>query len=299
MPQKTKTVNFFYVETAPEVKFEKVLTEIENEPTIKGDNFYQLSFLSSKGGCKVGVLIKDRTDNIPPKHSSKSKKFSPLPLDDDEGISFGNALIYDPVRKILGLEKNRSAFGIASFELLISDVVSAKKGLSPLSISFKPILTKDAYSQIMGMKDFKTVTFEIAMPSELIPALTSKVSPVYAAAQLANDFKSTKLKVELSATGSYTGLDSSIVKKLVTAFNSLRKQENQNVRNVVVKGGLQDEESVDLKYDTIKLFADTIEGEFELESVRLHQDLQVDERKSGIYQAYTSLLSTFDALDPK
>ena len=141
---------------------------INNRPVTQFGRTIEMKYVDDKPTYIIGVMVTTKREGIPPKHKTSNDLYSPLDLDDDEGLAYANVFLYDKGTKILMYEFNKNGVYLQKFCDHIRMLTNSTEEFGVFNIIPEPLLNIEAYNRMIQMKFYKSIEIQIAQPDELI-----------------------------------------------------------------------------------------------------------------------------------
>lgn len=285
-----------------EINFSDILSYMTGKTVYYCDKEYIVKTYGSGNpeNCQEGIIVTGQNKDIPPKRNDQTGEFSALPVDIvHEKLSFGNAFLYDKRLNVLFYERNKNGCFIdtlAKFIMQLWNQNEREHEDIKIELDFIAILRKGEYARALRMGYYKEFIAEFTNPKEILEEMADDNSSLYGiskrCATEAVKAKSDRFEIKMSTFGKQVnkdGLSLRTIKEHLKSVRTLLKGRMKcNVEKVRIKGYSSDpEESSSMQ--TIDLVADVFKPYFRLTSNSLNSNLQEDERRQELRNAYQDI----------
>ncbi len=297
----TVSVSLRYTEdSVNKLSFEEILKhpEINGKEFVVKNKSVHFSVVEENEDYIIGFVRSIIDKDLPAKINKRSKQISALDLHNDEGIAYGNVLLYSKRLKVLFYEVNKNSIYLDLLKTFIYKCFHSSQNLKVESIfetTFATIFRKNEYERALRMSKYKSFRIKVYQPKNLLQeikevnsSLEDKIDveflpEIKKAATLNSDFAEIEFKVENAkkSGGLYKNKIEPIIKSLGKAlkFGQIR----QNIDTVEICG-------YDNEYSTsqipIDLVGDVYCAYFKIDVPRLDSDLMKDQRIASIKEVY-------------
>lgn len=279
--------------------FEDILNHNEingKELRIRGKSV-QFEVIENNNDILIGFVRSIMDKDLPAKINKKSKEISALDVSNEEGIAYGNIILYSKVLNTLFYEVNKNSIYLDVFKELIYDLYLKSTKLKEecsFNLEFSTIFRKNEYERALKMQQYKSFKLKVYQPKELLNEyleLNSSTQDLVdldfmpeleKAAKLNSDFAEVEFKVENIKGG---GLYKNKIEPMIRNLGKLLKlgQFRSKIDTIEVCG--YDAEYSNKKIP-IDLIGDVYFCNFKLDVPRLDSNLQKEERKNAITEVY-------------
>ena len=278
--------------------FMELLRCIEaNEYYING-KLFELSMLDSeRQGVTMGFVETTQDSDLPPVKNKQSKELTALDIDpNEEGLAFANILLYDERLNVLVYEINRNGCYLGKLKEWIERRWNESHEDQQIEVNFPVIIRRNEYNRILGMTNYRKLTCKLLNPTQIVREMNNR-----------NESLAEQIVRQQAENGSQTGADFVTIEQNCTSLrlnpNGLSRDFVRDIadfaRNMMRHAGLRqcvdtieitgytiDPESNRQKQRTVDLFADTFDESFTIPEVQLQENLQREDRKTGILRLY-------------
>lgn len=286
-----------------EINFSDILSYMTGKTVHYSDKEYIVKTYGSGNpeNCQEGIIVTGQNKDIPPKRNDQTGEFSALPVDiDHEKLSFGNAFLYDKRLNVLFYERNKNGCFIDTLAKFIMQQWNQNEREHEdikIELDFIAILRKGEYARALRMGYYKEFIAEFTNPKEILEEMAYDNSSLYGISKRwANEAvkaKSDRFEIKMSTFGKQVNKDGLSVRTIRNHLESvrtlLRGRMKGNVEKVRIKGYSSDPEDSS-SIQTIDLVADVFKPYFRLTSNSLNSNLQEDERRQELRNAYQDIL---------
>lgn len=285
-----------------EINFSDILSYMTGKTVHYSDKDYIVKTYGSGNpeNCQEGIIVTGQNKDIPPKRNDQTGEFSALQVDiAHEKLSFGNAFLYDKRLNVLFYERNKNGCFIDTLAKFIMQQWNQNEREHEdikIELDFIAILRKGEYARALRMGYYKEFIAEFTNPKEILEEMADDNSSLYGiskrCATEAVKAKSDRFEIKMSTFGKQVnkdGLSLRTIKEHLKSVRTLLKGRMKcNVEKVRIKGYSSDpEESSSMQ--TIDLVADVFKPYFRLTSKSLNSNLQEDERRQELRNAYQNI----------
>ena len=285
-----------------EINFSDILSYMTGKTVHYSDKEYIVKTYGSGNpeNCQEGIIVTGQNKDIPPKRNDQTGEFSALPVDiDHEKLSFGNAFLYDKRLNVLFYERNKNGCFIDTLaKFIMQQWNQNEREHEDIKIEpdFIAILRKGEYARALRMGYYKEFIAEFTNPKEILEEMVDDNSSLYGiskrCATEAVKAKSDRFEIKMSTFGKQVNKDGLSVRTIRNHLESvrtlLRGRMKCNVEKVRIKGYSSDPEDSS-SIQTIDLVADVFKPYFRLTSNSLNSNLQEDERRQELRNAYQDI----------
>lgn len=285
-----------------EINFSDILSYMTGKTVHYSDKEYIVKTYGSGNleNCQEGIIVTGQNRDIPPKRNDQTGEFSALPVDiDHEKLSFGNAFLYDKRLNVLFYERNKNGCFIDTLAKFIMQQWNQNEREHEdikIELDFIAILRKGEYARALRMGYYKEFIAEFTNPKEILEEMADDNSSLYGISKRwANEAvkaKSDRFEIKMSTFGKQVNKDGLSVRTIRNHLESvrtlLRGRMKGNVEKVRIKGYSSDPEDSS-SIQTIDLVADVFKPYFRLTSNSLNSNLQEDERRQELRNAYQDI----------
>lgn len=283
-------------------QFTELLRCIEtNEYYING-KLFELSILDSeRQGIAMAFVETTQDSDLPPVKNKQSKELTALGIDpNEEGLAFANILLYDERLNVLVYEINRNGCYLGKLKEWIERRWNDNHEDQQIEINFPAIIRRNEYGRVLGMTNYRRLTCKLLNPTQIVremnyrnESLAEQVIRQQAenGSQSGADF----VTIEQNCTSlrlNPNGLSRDFVRDIADfARNMLRHTGlRQCVDTIEITGYAIDPESNRQRQRTIDLFADTFDESFTIPEIQLQENLQREDRKTGVLRLYDRIV---------
>ena len=283
-------------------QFTELLRCIEtNEYYING-KLFELSILDSeRQGIAMAFVETTQDSDLPPVKNKQSKELTALGIDpNEEGLAFANILLYDERLNVLVYEINRNGCYLGKLKEWIERRWNDNHEDQQIEINFPAIIRRNEYDRVLGMTNYRRLTCKLLNPTQIVremnyrnESLAEQVIRQQAenGSQSGADF----VTIEQNCTSlrlNPNGLSRDFVRDIADfARNMLRHTGlRQCVDTIEITGYAIDPESNRQRQRTINLFADTFDESFTIPEIQLQENLQREDRKTGVLRLYDRIV---------
>jgi len=289
--------------------FEEILTHKDingKELRVRGKSVH-FEVIENENDILIGFIRSIMDKDLPAKINKKSKKISALDVSNEEGIAYGNILLYSKSLKTLFYEVNKNSIYLDVFKEFLYDSYLKSENLKnecSFDLDFSTIFRKNEYERALKMQHYKSFKLKVYQPKELLKNYKEVNSStkdlvelefmpeIEKAATLNSDYAEIEFKVESIKEG---GLYKNKIEPIIRNLGKLLKlgQIRSNIDTVEVCG--YDSEYSNKKIP-IDLIGDVYFCNFKLDVPRLDSNLQKEDRKKEIIKVYEkefSILSDY------
>lgn len=285
-----------------EINFSDILSYMTGKTVHYSDKEYIVKTYGSGNleNCQEGIIVTGQNRDIPPKRNDQTGEFSALPVDiDHEKLSFGNAFLYDKRLNVLFYERNKNGCFIDTLAKFIMQQWNQNEREHEdikIELDFIAILRKGEYARALRMGYYKEFIAEFTNPKEILEEMADDNSSLYGISKRwANEAvkaKSDRFEIKMSTFGKQVNKDGLSVRTIRNHLESvrtlLRGRMKGNVEKVRIKGYSSDPEDSS-SIQTIDLVADVFKPYFRLTSNSLNSNLQENERRQELRNAYQDI----------
>lgn len=278
--------------------------EILNHPEINGKEFpiknksVQFSVIEDNKDYTIGFVRSTIDKDLPAKINKRSKKISPLDVANDEGIAYGNVLLYSKKLNVLFYEVNKNSIYLDSFKDFIYRCFHSSETLKEESIfetTFSTIFRKNEYERALKMDKYKSFKIKVYQPKNLLKevkelnsSLEDKIDmeflpEIERAANLNSDYAEIEFNVHNAKKSG--GLYKNKIEPLIRNLGKALKfgQIRQNIDTIEICGYENEYSSSKIPID---LVGDVYCAFFKIDIPRLDSDLMKSQRITCIKEVY-------------
>lgn len=291
--------------------FEELLTSKELSKTdisIK-NKIINLEIIENTQDYIIGFVRSEIDKELPAKINKATKIISPLDVDDEHAITYGNVFLFAKQTNVLFYEINRNSIYLDDFRDLIyrafSNSPTTKLKDSSFSIVFGTIFRKKEYERALSMELYKKFKLKVHQPQELLKAIKSKKTDLGSkirqefceeieyASKYNCDIAEIVYNVEKPKTNG--GLNQKMISGTINLLKDLLKHSEirDHIDIIEICGYSQDSDSA---ITPVNLIGDVYSSYFKIEVPRLDTDLQKSERIEKIetlFHKEIQILKTF------
>jgi hypothetical protein len=252
----------------------------------------ELKFLEDKGDYVTGLVVTTKESGLPPKRDRNEDTISELGFKDGEGLVYANVFIYDKALKVLMYEVNKNGTYLEEFVQYIYGFCNRTEPFGVFTISAPIVLRLNSYEEMLAMKYYSKIEFEITQPTQLI----IENDAVEKIADVVKDLNGEYLKMDVGMQGRSMrgGLSTDIVQGMADFLHSLPIGKGKSVPTLKVSGLIQDPESEDKSFQhTLDLITEKYLADFKIEEQVNASSIQVIERKHSIKEVYLRCRADF------
>lgn len=304
MAIKKKKIEFFKVQIMTmnnelsELTFNEVLNfpELLNRSLpIKGKDI-EFKILRNNDNYLVGILETNRDINVPPKKHKLNLTFDRIGLEVEEGLAYGNVLLFDKQRNILMYESNKFGCYLDHFVNFIYLAIRESEVYRTFRIKFEAILTRGEYERILNFGFHKSIEVEIAHPDLIVADFEHRNNALFSAINSGRELNSSKVfaKFEVEARPNRgQGLSDIRLREILDdAAGLMQGRFRGNVKKVIVSG--YDADARRLK--KIDLVADRYLKTITLDEPRENINLLENQRAEQIVELFNNCQQDFDRM---
>lgn len=298
----------YTADSTKKISFDEILKHEE----INGKEFYirgksiHFSIIEDNEEYTIGFIRTIIDKDLPAKIHKKNKQISALDLSSEEGIAFGNVLLFSKKLNVLFYEVNKNSIYLDMFKKFIYTCFHSSVNLkeeSIFDIRFSTIFKKNEYLRALKMDKYKSFKLKVYQPKNLLrefknlnSTLEDRIdfefmSELDKAANLNSDFAEIEYRVQNpKKTG---GLYRNKIEPLIEGFGRILKfnQIRENIQSVEICGYNNEFSTSQIPID---LVGDVYFTKFKIETPRLDKDLQKKQRVEAIKNIYISEFSILE-----
>lgn len=291
-----------------ELSFDEILNhpEVNEKEFLIKNKSVHFSVLEDNVDYTIGFVRSIIDKDLPAKIHKRSKKISALDLNTEEGIAYGNVLLYSKKLKVLFYEVNKNSIYLDVFKDFLYKCFHNSEKLKVESIfetSFVTIFRKNEYERALKMSSYKSFKIKVYQPKNLLrelkevnSSLDDKIEMDFLpelekAANLNSDYAEIEFKVEnVKKNG---GLYKNKIEPLIRNLGKALKfgQLRQNIEEIEVCGYNSEYSNSKIPID---LVGDVYSAFFKLNIPRLDSDLMRAQRITCIKEVYEKEFAILD-----
>lgn len=255
----------------------------------------ELSNIEDHGRFITCTVITTRKTSIPPKRNTKFKITEQLDFDNNEGLAYGNALLYDKELNILLYEINKNGTFINDLLSFIMHYCSGSEEFGRVMLVPRILLNIRTYEKVLRMKYYKSFEFEIAQPEKIIAENDSAKNY----AQITEGSNSDKMYLKFSISGhKKESLLATFIQKSINLLDNLSFTDSKGSVTKMRLHGLEEDphNDVELIPSFVDLITDKFICEIKIEEPTLASDVQQEQRKNAIIEVYNRNLADFELI---
>lgn len=272
-----------------------------NEYYING-KLFELSILDSeRQGIAMAFVETTQDSDLPPVKNKQSKELTALGIDpNEEGLAFANILLYDERLNVLVYEINRNGCYLGKLKEWIERRWNDNHEDQQIEINFPAIIRRNEYDRVLGMTNYRRLTCKLLNPTQIVREMNYR-----------NESLAEQVIRQQAENGSQSGADFVTIEQNCTSLrlnpNGLSRDFVRDIadfsRNMLRHTGLRqcvdtieitgyaiDPESNRQRQRTIDLFADTFDESFTIPEIQLQENLQREDRKTGVLRLYDRIV---------
>jgi hypothetical protein len=279
--------------------FETILLSdlINNRPITQFGRTIELKYVEDKPNYILGVMVTTKREGIPPKHKTSNDLYSPLDLDDDEGLAYANVFLYDKGTKILMYEFNKNGVYLQKFCDHLRMLTNSTEEFGVFNITPEPLLNIEAYNRMIQMNFYKSIEIQIAQPDILINDFKDKNDSLKNILKFGKEINSNYLTIILDVKQRRKeGLFNNIVQRVTNTLMSLggKKDDEDLIKKVEITGYENDPDDPNSNVKSIvDLVLDKYKCTMVIEEKRILKDLQIQDRKTAIQELYNKNVAEY------
>lgn len=290
--KRERKVYFFKVEISNDVDFKNLLLNRAYHNSIKIDGKdIELKFPEDNNDNTVtGTFVGTKRDGIPPKHKVDTDDYSPVELEDGQGLAYPNAILYCEKFKCLLIEYNQ--FGVFTKHIIefFESNFSGKNGFPNFTLELNEVLSVDTYRKIRSFSALKKVNFKVANPTQIIQDEVGVHGPLKGFAGVAKEMNATNsMEITLISELLEGGLNKNSIESLLDGIVRVKEMFplNKFSSRIKVEGVKQSERNPEITIsEEIDLFLNRLTGSFPLEEPPILDNIQHLDRKRGIIDVF-------------
>lgn len=275
--------------------FDEILkhSDINDREKTVNQKTVHFSVVEDNNDYLIGFIRSTIDKDLPAKINRRTKIVSALNVNNDEGIAYGNVLLYSKKLKVLFYEINKNSIYLDVFHKYIYKCFHDSETLKDEFIfdtNFGTIFRKNEYERALQMGLYKSFKMKVHQPKSLLREITQInaslddrvdldfLPEIQSAAELNSDFAEIEFTVRNpKKTG---GLYKNKVEPIIRNFGKLLgfSQVRQNIDSIEVCGY----NSNAGKQIPINLVGDVYYTKFKIDVPRLDSNLQKEERVNQI-----------------
>lgn len=290
--KKIRKVYFYQIEIIGEVSFEDIIIDKAHQASISVDGKdIELKFVEiNKNETITGTFVATKRDGIPPKHKVDTDDYTPVELEEGQGLAYPSALLYSKKYKTLMFESNVYGAYLKHIISFFEENFSGRNGYPNFHIDFKHILTLDTYQKIRNFDAVKKVNFRVANPTKVVQDEIGLNGPMKGFADLAGDLNATSsMDITLTSELVEGGINKTGVVKLLDNILKIKQHfpMKRMKHKIKVEGLTTSTTNPDIVIsEEIDLFLNRLQATFEIEEHAILKTIQHLERKQGITEAF-------------
>lgn len=298
MASKTVQTSIINIDNK-KLDFETILLSdlINNKPVTQFGRTIELKYVDEKPNYILGVMVTTKREGIPPKHKTSNDLYSPLDLDDDEGLAYANVFLYDKGTKILMYEFNKNGVYLQKFCDHLRMLTNSTEEFGVFNITPAPLLNIEAYNRMIQMNFYKSIEIQIAQPDELINDFKDKNDSLKNILKFGKEINSNYLTIILDVKQRRKeGLFNNIVQRVTNTLMSLggKKDDEDLIKKVEITGYENDPDDPNSNVKSIvDLVLDKYKCTMAIEEKRILKDLQIQDRKTAIQELYNKNITEY------
>lgn len=283
-----------------ELKFDELLLHQhvnDQEFDIKG-KIVHFSVKENNDDYLIGFVRSIIDKDLPPKINKKSKEMASLGLKGDEGLAYGNVMLYCKKQEVLFYEKNKNSIYLDWFYEFIYMCYrksSLLKDNGAFDLTFPIIFTKNEYERALKFHKLKKLKIIVHQPGKLLSeykkinsSLPKKMNlMIENQLEEADKIRSEFATIEFAVTDAKKGpgLNKSKVHEILSSVLKLThyQETGDNIKTLEVCGYETDEST---RMSPIDLIGNVFKTSFTLDVPRLDVDCNVTQRISKIKDVY-------------
>lgn len=288
---------------ASQYSFDKILLNkdfVTNEVLIN-NKLVHFRVLENNDEYIIGLITATLDKDLPPKINKRSRAINSIGINEDEGLLYGNVLLYSKKMNILFYEVNKDSIYLNAFKKFIFKVFMKNEDFKSgdnFDIDFGTIFKKNEYERAIALTSFKKFKLKIHQPARLLEIIKKE----------SKNTTYNKIKQDLTnqlETASKSGSEVAEIKYSVNQVRDKKRNLNKEyVLNLVkylgkkIKNNEEGKEYIDVMeicgyeddYDTritpVDLIGDVVKGAFEIEIDRISNSLKETVKSNKIKSVY-------------
>ena len=257
-----------------------------------GTKYVQFTILANNSNYIIGYVASTSVAGIPPKRNYRNGTTEELNLKEGEGLGYANIFLYYKTKKILLYEFNKNGCYLSAFKDLLYNACNIVFRDIRITLSFFPVLKKNAYDEFYSMRIYKAVEYVVANPGAMQIEQEKNNQATNALCEISKESReiqadSLTLKYATSLKNNPYGLKRSAVMDIINSIYG-----KIDVKKIIVTGLIEDPE--ERASQSIDLLSEALKDKMKLKEPRILKNLLIPERQAGILKVFNKNLEEID-----